>query len=176
MWMLTTSKIYNILFEVAEYRNKWEGHGPIVDSKELQKRLEILRGCLHESKKIISENYKEVFLVSPLKTAFTDGIYHYQAENLMTSRAPFKTVEIETKLPMDSTKKYLVYKGQYIPIELLQLVDIVESPEKEQQACYFYNGIDRKSKKAHYISYHFSKEAEYYIEPSKLENTFKFLG
>jgi hypothetical protein len=55
-------------------------------------------------------------------------------------------------------------------------VEIIESPEKEQEACYFYNGIDKKSKVAHYISYHFSKEAEYYIEPLKLENIFKLLG
>lgn len=175
MWMLTTSNVYNILFDVTVYRNKWEGHGPLVNSKEHEKRLKILQGSLIKLKNIISDNYKDVFLLSPLKSVYADEIHHYQAENLMTSRAPFKTVEIKTNIPMADKKKYLLHKGQLKPIELLPLVDIIESPEKEQEACYFYNGIDKKSNEAHYISYHFSKEAEYYIEPLKLDNTFKLL-
>jgi type III restriction enzyme len=176
IWMLTTSKIYNILFDVANYRNKWEGHGPLVNEKEYEKRLEILKNSLIELKSIISENYTNILILSPLKSVYIDGIYHYQASNLMTSRAPFRTIELKTKIPMENEKKYILQKGQLKPLELLPLVEIIESPEKEQEACYFYNGIDKKSKVAHYISYHFSKEAEYYIEPLKLENIFKLLG
>lgn len=124
---------------------------------------------------LINDNYKDVFLVSPSKSIYKDGVYHYQVENLMTSRVPFKTINVKTLEPMDDETKYIIQKDQMIPVALLPLFDVIESPEKEQEACYYYNGIDSKEKKAQFISYHFSKEADILIAIEQMERTFKVL-
>lgn len=175
MWMITTSKLYNILFDIAELRNKWEGHGPRVSPKKYEERLELINNHLINLSNLINDNYKDVFLVSPSKSIYKDGVYHYQVENLMTSRAPFKTINVKTLEPMDDETKYIIQKDQMIPVALLPLFDVIESPEKEQEACYYYNGIDSKEKKAQFISYHFSKEADILIAIEQMERTFKVL-
>ncbi|NMC68252.1 MAG: hypothetical protein GYA61_08520 [Spirochaetales bacterium] len=160
MWMLTTSKFYNILFDIAKLRNKWEGHGPRVSPKKYEERLKLINSYLIKLINLVNDNFKDVYLVSPLKSIYKDGVYHYQVENLMTSRAPFKSINIKTLEPMDAETKYVIHKDQMVPVPLLPLFDVIESPEKEQEACYYYNGIDSKEKIAQFISYHFSKEAD----------------
>ena len=92
----------------------------------------------------------------------------------MTARDPFKSIEVETTIPLDVNKKYLIYSGNKLAIELLPLFDILECPKKEQEACYFYNGTEKDE--VQFVSYHFNKEAIIKFDRKKLEDVFKIIG
>ncbi|WP_042701694.1 hypothetical protein [Methanobrevibacter arboriphilus] len=171
--MVSSRKFYNLLFKIAEFRNRWEGHGPIVDKKEQLKRLKILKKALNILQSIISDNYKNFNLIAPIKSRYSEGIYYSSVKRLMTTRPPFKSIDIKTSIPLDINKKYLVYKDNSIAIELLPLFDIIESPQKEQEACYFYNVTEKD--KVQYVSYHFNKEAIINFEKNKLEKVFNII-
>ncbi|MBF4468249.1 MAG: N-6 DNA methylase [Methanobrevibacter arboriphilus] len=171
--MVSSRKFYNLLFKIAEFRNRWEGHGPIVDKKEQLKRLKILKKALTILQSIISDNYKNFNLIAPIKSRYSEGIYYSSVKRLMTTRPPFKSIDIKTNIPLDINKKYLVYKDNSIAIELLPLFDIIESPQKEQEACYFYNVTEKD--KVQYVSYHFNKEAIINFEKNKLEKVFNII-
>lgn len=151
------------------------GHGPIVSVTEYNNRLEILRKYVLEARKIISNNYESVSLVLPGENTYKDGVFHYKVKNLVGTRPPFKSDEIKTDIPMDSSKKYLIH-GANSPVELLPFFDIIESPEKEQEACYFYNRNNKKTGEARFVSYHFEKEAEIFIPNGKIQSTFNLLN
>ncbi|AEG17860.1 DEAD/DEAH box helicase family protein [Methanobacterium paludis] len=161
--MLTNKKLYNILNQVVNYRNQWEGHGPIVSPKDYEERLCILRNEVLKVRKLISNAYNNISLVLPGETRYENGVFHYKVKKLMSTRAPFKNEELKTRTPMDSTKKYLIHGNEGTPIELIPLFDIIESPEMKQEACYFYNNYDKKNDRVRFVSYHFNKESEIFL-------------
>lgn len=171
--MVSSKKFYNLLFKIAEFRNRCEGHGPIVDKKEQLKRLKVLKKALAILQTVISDNYKHFNLIAPIKSQYSEGVYNTSAKKLMTTRPPFKSIEVKTTIPLDVNKKYLIYEDSAIAIEMLPLFDIIESPKKEQEACYFYNITEKD--KVQYVSYHFNKEAIIKFENDKLENVFKII-
>jgi type III restriction enzyme len=76
---------------------------------------------------------------------------------------------------MDSSKKYLIHNTNQ-PLELLPFFDIIESPEKQQEACYFYNRYNPKDGQARFVSYHFEKEAEIFVSSEKIESKLRLLN
>ncbi|MCL2115640.1 MAG: SAM-dependent methyltransferase [Methanobrevibacter sp.] len=171
--MVSNKKFYNLLFKIAELRNRWEGHGPIVDKNEQEKRLRVLKKALIILKNIISDNYKDLNLIAPVESRYSEGVYNSLSKRLMTTRPPFKSIEVKTTIPLDVKKKYLVYKDSSLAIELLPLFDIMESPQKQQEACYFYNITEKD--KVQFVSYHFNKEAIIKFNREKLEKVFKII-
>ncbi|MDO5837111.1 MAG: hypothetical protein Q4P17_11440, partial [Methanobacterium sp.] len=143
--------------EVANYRNQWEGHGPVVSEKEYQNRYKILRSVLSRVYQILSDAYENTFLILPLQSSFQDGVHNYSIRQYMSTRAPFKPGNIETVKLMDKSKIYLVHENQRKPVELLPFVINLDG------TCYFYNGRDYESGQARYVSYHYHKKPEIHL-------------
>lgn len=161
--IVTSKKLYNILMEAAEYRNKWIGHGPPVSDEENRRRLKILGSLISKTNQTISHNYDGSLLAQPIPgtMSYDEGIFSTKIK-VLKGRLPFKDYTIETIHPLDNKKIYLFHENQYEALELLPFFKIMESPKTEHNACYFYNRYECKEhgKEISLISYHFDKESE----------------
>ena len=156
--MLTNKKIFRVLREVAEYRNQWKSHTGITSSNELDKRLELLESSLSDVRRVISDRYSTALLLSPESSEYSEEIFDYQVKVLMGTRTTFKKESVETSAPMDKQKLYLIHDTQSKPIELLPFIRLMESPKTQQNACYFYNRLNKEG--VRWVSYHFESEAD----------------
>jgi len=171
--MLTNKKIFEVLRKVAGHRNQWKAHSGIVSSKELDRRLKILESSLSDVRHVISDRYSTVLLLSPESNEYSKGIYDYRVKALMGTRTPFKKKSVETSTQMDTKKLYLIHDNQLEPIELLPFIRLMESPKTEQNACYFYNRLNKDG--VRWVSYHFESEAEIVCPDDELISTLLLL-
>ncbi|WP_281774227.1 hypothetical protein [Methanobacterium formicicum] len=155
--------------EVANYRNQWEGHGPVVSEKEYQNRYKILRSVLSRVYQILSDAYENTFLILPLQSSFEDGVHNYTIKRYMSTRAPFKPDNIETVKLMDKSKIYLAHENQRKPVEMLPFMINID------KACYFYNGRDYETGKARYVSYHYHEKPEILVSMDKFNRVISLL-
>lgn len=156
--MLTNKKIFRVLREVAEYRNHWKSHTGIISSNELDRRLKILESSLSDVRQVISDRYSTVLLLSPESSEYSEGIFYYQVKALMGTRTTFKKKSVKTLTPMDKQELYLIHDSQLKPIKLLPFIRLMESPKTQQNACYFYNRLNKEG--VRWVSYHFESEAD----------------
>lgn len=152
--MITSKGIVNVLIEVADLRNKWKGHGGITSEEENNHRVLTLEQQLNEFRKHIADAFEDTRMFSPTTSSFEDGIFTFNAKELIGARTPFNEVTIKSLIPLDRKKLYLCNSEQTKPLELLPFIKFVEVSD----AIYFYTSIE--SKDVRWISYHFDKEAE----------------
>jgi hypothetical protein len=152
--MITSKGIISILFEVGSLRNKWKGHGGITSETENNQRVLTLEKQLNEFRKYIADAFEETTMLSPTTSSFEDGIFTFNAKQLIGARTPFNEITIKSLIPLDRKKLYLSNSQQTKPLELLPFIKFIE----ETDAIYFYTSIE--SKDVRWVSYHFDKEAE----------------
>lgn len=152
--MITSKGIINVLIEVANLRNKWKGHGGITSEEENNQRVLTLEQQLNELRKHIADAFEDTRMLSPTTSSFEDGIFTFNAKELIGARTPFNEVTIKSLIPLDRKKLYLCNSKQTKPLELLPFIKFVEASD----AIYFYTSIE--SKDVRWVSYHFDKEAE----------------
>lgn len=152
--MITSKGIVNVLIEVANLRNKWKGHGGITSEEENNQRVLTLERQLNEFRKHIADAFEDTRMLSPTTGSFEDGIFTFNAKELIGARTPFNEVTIKSLIPLDRKKLYLCNSEQTKPLELLPFIKFVEASD----AIYFYTSIE--SKDVRWVSYHFDKEAE----------------
>jgi hypothetical protein len=156
--MISSKRLFAVLDEVADLRNLWKAHGGTVGPGEHARRREALEECLQRVRGIIGDRFGTVQLLAPETSSYREGIFCYDAQSLTGSRITFRRVKVETAVPMDSEKIYLLSRGRKNPVEILPLLKIMEAPEIPARACYFYNRIE--GDQVRWISYHFEGEAE----------------
>lgn len=152
--MITSKGIVNVLFEVANLRNKWKGHGGITSEEENNQRVLTLEQQLNEFRKYITDAFEDTRMLSPTTSSFEDGIFTFNAKELIGARTPFNEITIKSLIPLDRKKLYLSNSQQTKPLELLPFIKFIEASD----AIYFYTSIE--SKDVRWVSYHFDKEAE----------------
>jgi hypothetical protein len=152
--MITSKGIISVLFEVGSLRNKWKGHGGITSESENNQRVLTLEKQLNEFRKHIADAFEETTMLSPTTSSFEDGIFTFNAKQLIGARTPFNEITIKSLIPLDRKKLYLSNSQQKKPLELLPFIKFIESTN----AIYFYTSIE--SKNVRWVSYHFDKEAE----------------
>ena len=152
--MLTSKGIVNILLSVAELRNKWKGHGGIASEEENKQRVTTLEQQLNELRKFIADGFEETRMLSPTTSSYEDGVFTFNAKELVGARTPFNEISIESLIPLDKKKLYLSHTDQNKPVELLPFVKFVEVSD----AVYFYTSIE--SKNVRWVSYHFDRNPE----------------
>lgn len=152
--MITNKGIINILFEVASLRNKWKGHGGITGEDENAQRVLVLEQQLNEFRKIIADSFDDIRILVPTTGVFEEGLFTFNAKELIGARTPFNEISINSLIPLDRKKLYLCNSNQSKPLELLPFIKYIEATE----AIYFYTSIE--SKDVRWISYHFDKESE----------------
>ena len=166
-------KLYDLLFEVMNYRNQWDAHGPRVSSREYENRNKIMEGALLRFYQIISDSYENSYLLLPEVSSLRDGIYNYTVKKLTGTRGPFRTHNVETTSSMDSEKIYFLNQNQLKPVEIIPFIQITDD------ICYLYNSVYESDHeeygKLRYVSYHYSEKAEIPLAIEKLEPVFNLL-
>ena len=166
---IANKDLIKIFVEVTNYRNQWEGHGPIVSDLEYENRYKILRSILSRVYNLISDSYENSILILPIQSSFQDGIHDYSVKRFMSTRGPFKPDKIETINLLDKGKIYLVNENQHKPVELLPFIIL------KDEACYFYNGKNMENWEARYVSYHHSEEPEILVSMDKFKDVITLL-
>ena len=132
-----------------------------------------MESSLSDVRQVISDRYSTVLLLSPESSEYSEGIYYYQTKALMGTRTIFKKESVKTLTPMDKQKLYLIHDNQLKPIELLPFIRLMESPKTQQNACYFYNRLNKEG--VRWISYHFESEADIIRPDDELRSTLLLL-
>ena len=168
--MITSKGIVNVLFEVANLRNKWKGHGGITNEEENNQRVLTLEQQLNEFRKHLANAFDDTRMLSPTTSSFEDGIFTFNSKELIGARTPFNEITIKSLIPLDRKKLYISNSQQTKPLELLPFIKFIEASD----AIYFYTSIE--SKDVRWVSYHFDKKAEL-IQPAdnELFKVFDFL-
>jgi hypothetical protein len=152
--MISNKRIVNLLIEVADFRNKWKGHGGITSEEENYQRLVILENQLNELRRNIADAFEDCKILSPITSSYENGVFIYKVKELIGARTPFNEITVNSLVPLDRKKLYLFNAELSRPLELLPFIKFVEMSE----AIYFYTSIE--SRKVRWVSYHFEKEAE----------------
>ena len=148
--MITSKGIVNILFEVANLRNNWKGHGGITSEEENNQRVLTLEQQLNELRKYIADAFDDTRMLSPTISSFEDGIFTFNAKELIGARTPFNEITIKSLIPLDRKKLYFSNSQQTEPLELLPFIKFIEASD----AIYFYTSIE--SKDVRWVSYHYA--------------------
>jgi hypothetical protein len=151
---ITSKSLINILSDVREYRNKWKGHGGVANEKEHKNRVTILEAKLTELRKLIGDGFSSCKIISANSNTYSNGIYTFNAKELTGNRTPFNEIDIESLIPLDKNKLYIVHSGQNKPIELVPFIKF----NQETGACYYYSSM--KDSKVRWISFHYEEAAE----------------
>lgn len=158
-----------ILRKVSRYRNDWKHSVSHVSEEQYIERFKILENHLSEAYNIIGESFKKSDLVVPIENKTINGVNHCTVQRYMTSRAPFRQIEVKSNITMDNTKIYLANRNKKTHLEILPLLIDIDN------SCYFYNGKDFHTGMARYCSYHNSKEPEKLLPMDRLSPFFALI-
>lgn len=137
---LSSSNLVTLLEKVSGYSKAWEDA-----PGDYEEMFDVLQKMLWVVRDIIQDSFKESFLVKAAEKT-SEGVY--SVKRYMTTRAPFRSVEVTSRVPLDGDKIYLVNKGEKSPLELLPFVlDVAD-------VCYYYDGNDPDEKMARYVCYY----------------------
>lgn len=173
--MISDKRFVQPLDEAREYRNRWKGHGGLANQREHQQRLDTLEQLLAMIYSVISDRHKSIRLIAPEVCEFTEGVYRYNAKNIMGTHIPFPTVRVETLVPMDSKDLYLLPEGGAHPLRLLPFIRLTAAPKTQRTACYFYSSM-QSGDEVRLVSYQFEGESELIRTDSRLVSALQFLS
>jgi hypothetical protein len=167
-------RLYEMLATLNRYRNDWKGHAGVEGNKEVQQRLAVLEGELTRFHEIFSHVFDGWKLLRARDSRLRDGVYYFQADELMGTRTTFREIQVRVVEPMDEDVLYFLETGTLQPLKVLPLFRVMPSPRTEANACYFYNRLNEHD--ARFISYHFENESEIVIPDAQLVGTLRALG
>lgn len=162
--IISSYELSEILSEVNKYRNSWEAHGPVVSPPKYENRFKILRNSISKLYNCFGNIFENNILVLPLNNTYSEGIYHYTVKKFMGSRNRFKSIEVNTRTPMDAENIYLLMGNRQKPIELLPLIKFYKN------TCYFYNSSVKDEFKSQFVSYHNKESPEIFCPVERLDD------
>ncbi|MCP1715723.1 hypothetical protein J2T58_001592 [Methanocalculus alkaliphilus] len=157
--LITDKRLFTLFDEVADLRNDWKGHGGIVSIAGYEERVATLEEYLKRYQRILRDHFADMALVLPGTGEYRNGIFTYTAESLTGSRSRFRTIHLQTRIPLDTGKVYLHAQGSSEPLELLPLFRIERHSKTGAPAWYFYNRIDGRN--VRWVSYHYEAAPEF---------------
>lgn len=161
---LASYELNNIFKKASIYRNNWDAHGPRVSEEEYNVRFQELYNLILEIYEILGDIFKKSILVIPVQSKLEDGVQTVTVKKLMTTRPPFRSLDVESHFNMDSSRMYMMDINKKSPLKFLPLILVIED------ICYYYNGKDFNTDQARYSSYHYEKEPEILIPFDKLND------
>jgi len=171
---LTSKKISEILSTVCQLRSDWKGHGGITSDLLYKERVSVLENHLVSIKENLITAFDDCSFHIAGKMTYNNGYYQAETKLLKGSHSIFKDKTLNVSIPMDEGSQYILHSNQDKPIKLLPLIKLMASPSSVDNACYFYNRIE-KNKNIRLISYHFDGLPEKTIEDSELLETLDLL-
>jgi len=163
--VLASKTLYAVLKTANTYRNDWKAHGGVESAKEEARRLALLEIELTRTREVLADSFSESLLLRPGPSEYRQGLFQYKATSLMGTRTMFRTVTVETSLPMEADRIYLLDMSSRTPLEVVPFFRMMPGPKTEETACYFYNRVVKDG--VRWVSYHFEQEAEV-VKPDKV--------
>jgi hypothetical protein len=146
------------MLDAARQERNAVAHGGASGEREWQRRLDALESDLTSFREITGSAFRDYLLLRPQLASYEHGVHHYSANGLMGSHRDFAAVEVRTTTPMERGRLYFLEHDTRTPLELLPLLQIRAAPRTEEDACYFYSGIE--DGEVRLVSYHFEREAK----------------
>jgi len=160
--MLCSKNIVTIFKNTNDLRNSYKGHGGAKNEDQSNDLLKILETQLLKTKGTIISGFSEVSFIMPIpKTLNYDedtSTYSANMRILKGTKTTFIERELKINKPLDSKNIYIMHDNQFNPIKVIPLMQMRVTPETKQNACYFYNRVDKSNVRL--ISYHFAQENE----------------
>ena len=153
--LLGSKKIVPILESVREYRNDWKGHGGVSSEQDNVNRLILLEQELNNLRQLIQGAFDDCRIVSPSTAKYNKGVFNFKAKELVGNKTPFNEIAVNSLVPLDENKLYLIHQNNDSPIELLPFIKFNQT----SKACYFYNSV--QTTKVRWVSFHFEQNSEF---------------
>ena len=138
-------------------RNR-KAHGGALGEEEAAKRCVQLEQVVASLRTIVGDIWSAIPLLKAGRAGFRGGVYQYDAERIMGRSSIFEHVKTSTSRPIEEGRLFLLANDSSTPVILAPLVVVGPSPQKANNAAYFYNKIHGDD--LLFISYHFAPEAE----------------
>jgi serine/threonine protein kinase len=142
----------------SQDRNDWK-HAGVAGPVEHMRRLHELEDLLARARTQLAGAFDAWDLLKPGTASYTEGTYEYAITVLTGPNQAFRRKRVDVRYPLDSNRLYLLERGSHKALELVPLVRLMRGPKTGEQACYFYNRIQRDGR-VRWISYHFHPESE----------------
>jgi hypothetical protein len=147
-----------ILEAASQDRNDWK-HAGVAGPEEHLRRLHELEDLLTRTRTQLAGAFDTWDLLKPGTASYTEGTYEYTVTLLTGTNQAFRRKRVDVRYPLDSSRLYLLERGSHRALELVPLVRLMRGPKTGEEACYFYNRIQRDGR-VRWISYHFHPESE----------------
>ena len=154
---LISKRFYAALKSVADYRNL-RAHGGAEGDAEVKRRLTQLEHELTVFRELFTDAFDDYLLLKPGEATYSAGTFEWKVKCLMGTRTIFPEEHIRTSVPMETERLYWLDRASSVPLELLPFFRIMPSPESEENACYFYNRVQKDG--IRWVSYHFESKSE----------------
>ena len=171
---LTAKKIPEILSTICQLRNDWKGHTGITSDLLYMERVSVLENHLVSIKEYLINAFDDCSFHIAGKMTYNNGSFHVETKLLKGSHSIFKDKTLNVSIPMDAGSQYILHNNQNKPIKLLPLVQLMASPLSVDNACYFYNRME-KNKDIRLVSYHFDGQPERTIKDLELLDAINLL-
>jgi len=155
---ITSKRLLGIFQDANTYRNSWIGHRGRLSEEEAKKQISAFEDLLSKMREVIGDSFSQILLLSPKTSEYVDGIYDYTVKAIKGTRTEFRERVIQSMIPLDKKKLYMLPELQLRPIEILPFGKFMSSPKTEQNAFYFYSRFNNDG--VRWVSYHFEKEAD----------------
>jgi hypothetical protein len=172
---LTAKKISEILSTVCQLRSDWKGHTGITSDLLYKERVSVLENHLVSIKEYLINAFDDCSFHIAGKMTYSNGYYQVETKLLKGSHSIFKDEILNVSIPMVEGSQYILHSNQNRPIKLLPLIKLMASPSSVDNACYFYNRME-KNKNIRLISYHFDGQPEKTIEDLELLDAINLLN
>ena len=171
---LTAKKIAEVLSIVCQLRSDWKGHTGITSDSLHKERVSVLENHLVSIKEYLINAFDDCSFHIAGKMTYNSGYFQVETKLLKGSHSIFKDKTLNVSIPMVEGCQYILHSNQDRPVKLLPLIKLMASPSSVDNACYFYNRME-KDNNIRLISYHFDGLPEKTIEDSELLETLDLL-
>lgn len=153
---LVARPLLALLQRTNSLRNRWSGHGGAVSNNEAVNRHNEITDELNNFRSLCGSVFLRYQSIEPREPTILPGpVFRCPARRIMGSNPQFEHINVELLNAPVTGGLYLHNPGHTRALELLNLVQIRQSP---QPVCYFYNRID--STGSHLVSYHFGEQPD----------------
>lgn len=143
---------------INKKRNDWSGHGGATPPRVLADQNAWLTEQIQSLRDVFDGAWAGAPLVRAGSMAYEHGAYIHDVELVMGLNTPFLGRAVTLGAPMEKGELYIVTDGAQRGLRVEPFVQLRESPDSAQYACYFYNRLEGQD--ARLVSYHVGSEAE----------------
>lgn len=155
---IAAKKLIGILQTTCSIRNDWVGHPPAVSEAKARALDEQLSQQIEVTREALGNCWENYELLLPGDCNVRSGLYRYKVRKVTGTRTPFPQGQVELVESMEDGQLHLKSPNEERTLKLLPLVKVIPSPKTADNACYFYDRLEKDG--IRFLSYHFVSDPE----------------